>query len=245
MSVTAIYGPGGPIRRSIINTVSQSILIVIKFRINGNLRFLSHAETMKVFHRACFRAGIKVVHSQGFNPHAKLSLPLPRSVALETDADLLCFRIDEEELNAAEAKTKSEVLESLKSKLQQQLPAGCELLTIDSEHAKVSFEPRQIRYVIPVQNGTEKEINDRIGEVMANDTLELQRRKNARGAMKVVNVRPFLKAMKIQDSDIIAECEYSAAGSVRVDEILKLLDIKAEDTRGPIRRTDVQWYKKN
>ncbi|MBN2271219.1 MAG: DUF2344 domain-containing protein, partial [Sedimentisphaerales bacterium] len=63
--------------------------MLLKFRIWGNLRFLSHAETMKVFQRACARAGLDVAHTEGFNPRPRLSLPLPRSVGVESDEELL------------------------------------------------------------------------------------------------------------------------------------------------------------
>ena len=72
---------------------NETILLVIKFKLSGSLRFLSHAEMLKVFQRACVRAGIKIQYSQGFNPRPKLSLPLPRSVGVETDEDLLCLRV--------------------------------------------------------------------------------------------------------------------------------------------------------
>lgn len=219
-------------------TASESRLIVMKFSISGNLRFLSHAETVRVFSRACFRAGISVEHSQGFNPRAKLSLPLPRSVAVETDADLLCFRVPLSQLAGIGA-------ERLKSMLQEQLPAGCELLSADDADAKVSFEPRQVRYAVPVCGEIEEGLSERIAAIIARQCIEVRRRKDARGRTKIVDVRPFIKSMKIQGGDIIVECAYSPAGSIRTDEILQLLGVGADEIRGPVRRTNVQWYKKN
>jgi len=226
----------------VISTVRESRLIVMKFRITGNLRFLSHAETVRVFYRACFRAGIKVEHSRGFNPRAKISLPLPRSVAVETDVDLLCFRVQMSQLTGAGAEAEAERLMSM---LQEQLPDGCELLRADEEDAKVSFEPRQVRYIVPVSGESEEGISRRIAGVMACESLEVHRRKDARGRTKIVDVRPFMKSMEIQGHDIIVECAYSSAGSIRVDEILQLLAVGADEIRGPVRRTNVQWYKKN
>jgi hypothetical protein len=70
--------------------------LAVRFRIGGALRFLSHAETSRVFQRACARAGIPVKYSAGFNPHPKLSLPLPRSVGVESDDELLVVRLSDE-----------------------------------------------------------------------------------------------------------------------------------------------------
>jgi len=230
---------------SVTATVSQPRLVVMKFRISGNLRFLSHAQTVTVFHRACFRAGIPLEHSKGFNPRARLSLPLPRSVAVRTDADLLCFRVDAAVLTGdAPAAQLGELsaAEALKSMLQDELPTGCDLLTVSVEQANVSFEPRLVSYAVPVSGATEEEIRDTIAAIMASDKLELERRKDPKTAVKIVNVRPFLKSMEIQGTDIIVNCAYGSQGSIRVGEILALLGI-AKDT--PVRRTHVEWYKKN
>ena len=59
------------------------------------MRFLSHAETMRLFQRACVRAGVKVAYSQGYNPHQRMSLVLPRSVGVESDDELLCLWLAE------------------------------------------------------------------------------------------------------------------------------------------------------
>ncbi|MHC4625895.1 MAG: DUF2344 domain-containing protein, partial [Planctomycetota bacterium] len=44
---------------------------MIKFRVRDTLRFLSHAETLRVFQRACVRGHIKILYSQGFNPRPR------------------------------------------------------------------------------------------------------------------------------------------------------------------------------
>ena len=63
--------------------------LVVKFRISGSLSYLSHRETMTMFDRALVRAQVKLKYSEGFNPRPKLSLPLPRSVGIASDAELL------------------------------------------------------------------------------------------------------------------------------------------------------------
>ena len=57
------------------------------------MRFLSHAETMRLFQRALVRAGVQIAYSQGFNPHQKMSLVLPRSVGVESDDEILSLRL--------------------------------------------------------------------------------------------------------------------------------------------------------
>ena len=54
---------------------------------------------------------------------------------------------------------------------------------------------------------------------------------------------PFLKSIKLDNRNIAVECKISSAGSIRVDEILKLLELDVEKLEAPVRRTNVQWQK--
>jgi radical SAM-linked protein len=232
-------------------------LLVVKFGIGGNMRFLSHAETLRVFQRACVRAGIKIQYSQGFNPHPKLSLPLPRSVGVESDDDLLCLWIGRS-TSAQEHKSTSELCDSIRTELSQQLPEGLELLSVTIADGKTSFQPCSATYVLEVKpESLDDKLKTRIGHLLASDNLNVQRRIIA-GKLKIgnrnlsssaakeskikeVDVRGFLKSIVLEDKCIVVECKISSAGSIRVEEILNLLELDVERLAAPIRRTSVQW----
>ncbi|MDD5327349.1 MAG: TIGR03936 family radical SAM-associated protein [Phycisphaerae bacterium] len=213
--------------------------MLIKFKVRGNLRFLSHAETLRVFQRACVRAGINVLYSEGFNPHMKLSLPLPRSVGIEVDDDLLCLRTQ----ITAESQ-ESDLCALVKTMLSEQLPDGFELLTADSAKAKASIQPCRATYLLAVRKddlGQEK-LKSRINSLMTSENLNLQRRMGSENSrFKNLDVRSFLKSIELNDTNIAVKCEISPAGSIRVDEILNLLELDYDILSAPIRRTAVQW----
>ena len=222
---------------------NETILLVIKFRISGSLRFLSHAETVKVFQRACVRAGIKVRHSQGFNPRPKLSLPLPRSVGVESDDDLLCLR-------CSMLDTRSDFCDLVKDELSRQLPEGCELLSVSVMEANTSFQPSGATYVLTLQpEYLNENLNATIKRLLASEILNLQRPIDIKDSrprtqdqrLKSVDVRGFLKSIELNGRSITVECNISSSGSIRVDEILKLLELDVEKLAAPIRRTNVQW----
>ena len=59
-----------------------------------------------------------------------------------------------------------------------------------------------------------------------------------------MDVRPFLKSIEFgSNSGIVVECKIGSAGTIRVEEILKLLELDVEKLAMPIRRTSVQWQK--
>jgi hypothetical protein len=56
-----------------------------------------------------------------------------------------------------------------------------------------------------------------------------------------VDVRPFLKSIELDDKNILVQCKISAAGSIRIEEILKLLELTIENLTAPIRRESVHY----
>lgn len=223
--------------------------MLIRFAVWGNIRFLSHAETLRVFQRACVRAGIKIQYSQGFNPHPKMSLPLPRSVGVESDDDLLCIRVDKS-TGAQEHRSTSELCDSVKTGLSQQLPEGLQLLSVTIAEGKTSFQPCSATYVLKVKpEYLDDELKTRIGRLLASETLNVQRPMYAGKStidvrnlkIKDVDVRDFLKSIVLKNECIVIECKISSAGSIRVEEFLNLLELDVEKLAAPIRRTSVQW----
>src|SRR5690606_16197351 len=69
--------------------------VAIRFRVEGDLRFISHHDMMRLFERALARARLPVKHSEGFNPRPRMSLPLPRPVGVATLADRLVVELRE------------------------------------------------------------------------------------------------------------------------------------------------------
>jgi radical SAM-linked protein len=223
--------------------------MLVKFRVCGALRFVSHAEMLKVFQRACARAGLKVQHSQGFNPRPKLSLPLPRPVGVESDDELLCIWL-KGKFNHQSPITDYQSL--IKARLSAQLPEGCELLSVSPAKTKRAIQPRSVTYIVSVRPEC---INDklraRIDSLLASENLIIERQIGEKDSrlktqdlrLKNIDVRPFLESIELDNRDVVVECKITPAGSIRMEEILKLLEIDVENLASPIRRTNVQWQK--
>jgi len=226
---------------------TETMLLVIKFKLRGALRFLSHAEMLRVFQRACVRAGISVHYSQGFNPRPKISLPLPRPVSVESDDELLCIRIvaDPDELRAAGHESR------IKTELSAQMPEGCELISASTAQAGRSIQPCSATYVFTLPpEYLNKDMRAKIELLLASESLNIQRQINKKNLklkaknskFKNVDVRKFLKSIKLDDRSIIVECNISSAGSIRIEEILSLLELDQGKLTSPIRRMNVQWH---
>ena len=60
-----------------------------RFSKRGRAAYLSHLDVMRTFQRAFIRAGIRIRHSEGFNPHPKMSIALPLQLGCESVCELL------------------------------------------------------------------------------------------------------------------------------------------------------------
>lgn len=189
---------------------------------------------MTVFERAVVRSGIDIKYSQGFNPRPRLSLPLPRPVGVESEDELLCIKVAGglAEFDSSDFRTS----------LLNQLPGGIEIDEITVTNCKKSPQPLLAVYILTLSPDSSCEnLINRIEELKASQLLNVQRYSRDPSRAKTVNVRDFLKSLSIEGKMITAECAISPAGSIRVDEILQLLDLDEEKLAAPVSRKNVIW----
>lgn len=68
----------------------------LRFSKTGRAIYLSHLDLMRTMQRAFLRAGYPLKYSEGFNPHALLSILLPLSVGCASVCELMDFQLREE-----------------------------------------------------------------------------------------------------------------------------------------------------
>lgn len=225
-------------------TATTRATAAVRFRIGGVLRFLSHAETLRVFERACARAALPVRHTEGFNPHAKLSLPLPRPVGVQSDDELLVARLAGD-FGVWRLEDRSEYETAIRQALAEQLPDGIEVFEVALAGPSASFQPQGAEYVLPLRIVADADLtdalNERIAGVMASTTCMVERIAPEGKATRRIDVRPFLRSARLEGTDLIVQHAIGAAGSIRVDEILRLLNLQVQDLAGPVRRVNVAW----
>lgn len=85
----------------------------LHFSKTDTAKYISHLDLMRTFQRAFLRAGLPIRHTEGFNPHAFVSIPLPLSVGYSSG----CEALECELLNSPDLTTVPE-------RLNRALPAG-------------------------------------------------------------------------------------------------------------------------
>ena len=68
----------------------------LKFIKTGRAVYISHLDLMRTMQRVFSRAGISLKYSEGFNPHAKISIILPLTVGTHSECEYMDFALAEE-----------------------------------------------------------------------------------------------------------------------------------------------------
>jgi radical SAM-linked protein len=67
--------------------MTEDSKIRFKFKKNGELKYLSHLETVRLMSMAVWRAGINVRYSEGFSPNPRINFSFPVPVGLASIAE--------------------------------------------------------------------------------------------------------------------------------------------------------------
>ncbi len=62
---------------------------VIKYGRLANVKYISHLDFVRMFHRTVRRAGLDFEFSQGFNPHPIMTVAVPLSVGVTADGEVM------------------------------------------------------------------------------------------------------------------------------------------------------------
>ncbi len=211
--------------------------LVISFTVRGSLRFLSHRQTATMLERALIRAGVELNYSEGFNPHPRMSLPLPRTVGVSTEKDILTASIESSDSND---------ICKLKDSISSQVPEGCQINDVFLCPAKTSFKAQSALYEFGVgesafegsfQGGYETFCEN----IRAGREIMVGRKGSKRKRARTVNVGAFIESVDLDGKTVRVRCSITEKGSVRPGELLSLLGLEAEMLSGEIVRKEVQW----
>ena len=67
----------------------------IKFTKEAPVKYLGHLDILRFFQKCFVRAGVRMIYSEGFNPHQKLSFALPLGVGITSRGEFLDADIED------------------------------------------------------------------------------------------------------------------------------------------------------
>lgn len=212
---------------------SQAILhkrLAIRYAVEGDLRFISHHDTLRLFERALARAEIPVRFSAGFNPRARLSIALPRPVGVASTDELLLIELDQDLPP-----------ETAQDRLAAQMPAGMTIRSVQSVESGDRPRPCEATYELAPSPDGWTNLSTEVEKFLAQPSCSIQRVKPGAPRAKTVDVRPFIVSMEAGPGSLRWTQSVGQEGSVRIGELLTALGLDPSQHLHRVRRIAVRY----
>ncbi len=166
------------------------------FEKTGKAIWMSHLDTMRLMQRAFRRAGVLLHHSQGFTPHAYVSMILPLSVGMESKCEIMEYELDTD-------------ISITPHEMNEVLPEGIRILEVyesDRKNKDLAF----LQAKLMLQYDRQLPPIEAIKNLLAQESLVVEK-KTKRG-IEETDIRPFVKECSVMPTNQAIEicCTVSA-----------------------------------
>lgn len=203
---------------------------MFQFRIDGDLRFISHHDTLRLFQRALVRARVPVRWSKGFNPQPRVQIPLPRPVGVASQDDAVIVETEE-------------LIEpgGAMDELQRHLPADLNILGVRRLAVGEKPRPASVRYRLDLAGAVLVNLNKRIEDILGKTSIIVERKNAKTRAIHTVDIRSYISAIEARDAAVEFTLRVTDHGTSRATEIAALLGLGEDGIIHRIRRMEIQW----
>ncbi len=168
---------------------------------DGKAKYLSHLDLMRTMQRSFLRAGIKIKHTEGFNPHPYISFALPLSVGTGSICELMDFEL-----------TGGALLRDVPELLNSKLPDGIEVLAAYKSGRKLKYiRWLKVQCSLEYDRGVTDDVFGKLRELYNADTLTIEK-KSKRG-VNTVDIAPLYRDMtweRVSDKELAVTVLLSA-----------------------------------
>lgn len=199
----------------------------------GDARFASHHDMLRAVARLAVRANLPLHYTQGFNPHAVMSLPLPRPVGVESYDDMLCISL-EEDISP----------QTLVEKLNANSIPGLKFTSAELLQSNRVPLPQSIDYRIELTGDELEPVGEKVWRLSADSDWPVQRQKKPKrgkpGAVETINVKPRVSRLEITGSRL----DFTLVGEndcwAKPSEVLALVGLNGLENVARLIRTKAQ-----
>lgn len=202
----------------------------------GDLRFLSHRDMVRHLSRAAARAGWPVRYAGRFNPHPRISLPVPRPVGVASTAEWAVVELDA----AADA-------DGLFASLAPQCPAGLRVDRVEPVPPGRRLVPARCRYRLAVADAaTRRRVAGRITALRSAATFPIRRaprptKPAAATVERTIDLRPLVGEIALGADGLELDLAAAPGAAARPADVLHALDLPPAAYLHRLRRTQTVW----
>ncbi len=181
---------------------------VIKFSKEGNIRYISHLDLLRLFKRSFKRSGVKLQHSQGFNPHPKMSFAQPLSLGYYSIGEYL-------EFDTVEAYSARAILERIRSVMPEGIKVlSCEALPAGGKSLAALTEYAGYEIILPSAVDSGESISKNINDYLCQNQIFVIKHQKKTGKDLEINIKPMIAELSgYVDNNLIMLTTKLAAGS--------------------------------
>lgn len=201
----------------------------IWFKKVGRAKYISHLDLMRSMTKAIKRSGLKVWYTEGFNPHAYITFPLPLSLGIESESECVDIRV-EDGVTAWE----------VKERLFNQMPEGLDLISVEEPFCNAK-EIRYGRYVITLdfEKNEDAEKFSALSEKLVSQGNLVCEKKGKQGRRKVMKEVPlgehiFNFRTEVKENILLINVDLSAGNPVNIAPNLLVGAIEKESEVLPV-----------
>jgi len=194
----------------------------IRYSKQAALKFTGALDIQAVWQRSLRRADLSVEYSQGFHPQPKIDLPFPLPLGFTATNEIIDISFKGDYL-----------LETIRTKLGDSLPAGIEIdkiEQIDSQVRSVASKAIYADYLLTISSSSQincDQLRELIDDLLARAEIIRERNK------KQYNLRPLILSIGIVEDEVarLLHMRLTAQPSMtgRPDEVAKELGLDLTD----------------
>ena len=199
--------------------------IRITFAKLGALRYTGHLDLHKLWERAARRAELPLAYSQGFHPQPKIYIAAALPLGFSSRCEVMDMRLE------------SDVpLAGLREKLQNTLPTGIQVLSVESADELVPALQTQVvsaEYEVTLMGSSDgSELKQKVDSVLGAKSIIRERRG------KTYDLRPLIEELSFttnpspgESGKVFMRLSAREGATGRPEEVLDALGIAFEETR--------------
>jgi radical SAM-linked protein len=208
----------------------------LKYEKRHKMRFLSHRDLIRTFHRAFKRAGLSLDYSRGFHPHPKLRFSLPIPLGVESLCEYLDFDL----------KGPGPEPEQVKQNLAKTLPEGLNPMNLQEialNDPQISDKIKAVIYRMKIPEIIDSDHPDNmIQRFESAKNFNITRKR--KGKERTRDLKLFVRAFEKTDSSLLIKLKVDQAGSVNpLDAFSALTGIGMDDLKTlEITKVDLEFH---
>ena len=192
----------------------------IRFSRGEEIKYISHLDIIRMWHRAFRRAGIELAYSDGFNPHPRLALASPLPLGVTSEAELM-------DVYTEKLITPHNFMAAVKACL----PPGMAIIQTASVALPLPSMQAQLRHAefqVRVSLSPDIDLAARIAELLEKESIPWQHQRDT--GVKSYDLRPLIEEIRIvnlEDCEAMLEMRLrcDSNGSGRPEQVVKALGL--------------------